>query len=96
MDASSKIVAVFAVVTGAVILWSTVQIIKLSGDITYKYIKTPYGLISYSRGYCELGMLISNDGKNIRDKNDNPISCEGYVNLTRKQAKAQEKTNETN
>ena len=54
----------------------------------YQYIETPRGLISYNKGYCELGMLISKDGVNIRDENNAPITCKGYIYLTREQVKA--------
>jgi len=51
----------------------------------HTYIKTDRGLMSYSRGYCTLGMLTNNDGLNILDENSNPIVCYGYITLTTKQ-----------
>lgn len=53
-----------------------------------KYIETPRGLIKYSAAYCELGMLVNNDRVNIRDENDKPITCSGYIKLTDDQALA--------
>lgn len=55
---------------------------------TYQYIETPRGVISYTRGYCELGVLITNDGVNIRDENNSPITCTGYIQLTKEQVKS--------
>lgn len=51
-----------------------------------KYIKTPQGVISYAYGYCQLGMLVTNDSVNIYDADNKPITCSGYVYLTREQA----------
>lgn len=48
----------------------------------YQYIKTDRGLLGYSIGYCALGMLTNNDGNNIYDENNNPITCDGYVYLS--------------
>jgi len=48
----------------------------------HKYIKTEKGLFSYAHGYCKLGMLVNNDHINIRDENDKPITCSGYIRLT--------------
>ena len=53
-----------------------------------QYIKTERGLIIYARGYCELGLLISNESINILDENGNPITCSGYISLTDKEAKS--------
>lgn len=51
------------------------------------YIKTDRGLVPYSYGYCELGMLLNNDMINILDEDSNPMTCNGYVNLTREEHK---------
>lgn len=51
-----------------------------------RYIQTDRGLMPYSRGYCELGILVSNDMHNIYDENSKPISCSGYVMLTKHEA----------
>ena len=53
---------------------------KERGD---KYVITDKGLVSYMRAYCELGMLMSSDMINIVDENSDPITCSGYVRLTK-------------
>jgi hypothetical protein len=64
----------------------SVLLVSLSGceseprKITY--IKTERGLMHYSAGYCELGMLTNNDRYNILDENSKPITCDGYIELT--------------
>lgn len=52
---------------------------------TSKYIITERGLLSYGSGYCFLGMLTNNDGDNILNEDSNPITCSGYVRLTKKE-----------
>lgn len=54
-------------------------------DNKRKYIETDRGFISYSRAYCDLGMLLNNDGKNIMDEKLKPITCSGYVYLTKEE-----------
>jgi len=48
----------------------------------YNYIVTERGIISYSHGYCELGLLLNNDRDNILDENNKPIKCSGMVKIT--------------
>lgn len=49
---------------------------------TRKYIVTSMGLIAYTIGMCESGMLFSKDHVNFYDDNLQPITCSGYVELT--------------
>lgn len=51
------------------------------------YIETEKGLVSFSHGYCVLGMLVNNDRVNIRDENNKPITCVGRVRLTKEEAR---------
>lgn len=55
------------------------------GELMTTYIKTDRGLMSFASGYCVLGMLTNNDRVNILDEDRIPITCAGYVNLTRAQ-----------
>ena len=52
----------------------------------YKYIETERGLLSFGKGYCHLGMLTNNQGGNIYNEENKPITCTGYVYLTRQEA----------
>ncbi len=53
-----------------------------------KYIKTERGLIRSAAAYCELGMLLNNDRINILDESSTPITCSGYIYLTKEEIKA--------
>lgn len=57
-------------------------------DRKYTYIETERGIVSYSVGYCTLGMLTNNDRDNIYDENNKPITCTGYIELTKKERAA--------
>lgn len=46
------------------------------------YIKTERGLISYHVANCLAGMLMNNDYVNMLDENRNPLTCDGYIELT--------------
>ena len=54
---------------------------------TYQYIKTDLGYVSFQSANCKLGLLFNNDFDNMLDKDSNPIRCEGYVYLNKRQIK---------
>lgn len=59
-------------------------------DREYTYVVTDRGLLgAYGHGYmCAVGMVVGTSGRlNVYDENNNPITCSGYIELTRKQAK---------
>ena len=49
----------------------------------HKYIETERGLVNYFGYYCELGMLLNNDRDNVMNENNKPITCSGYIELTK-------------
>ncbi len=69
----------------------TVLLVTGCDERKVTYIETEHGLVSFHRGYCEIGMLISNNGANIRDENNKPITCSGYVKLTDAQVKEKQR-----
>lgn len=56
----------------------------------YTYVDTEYGLVSYQKGDCVVGMLVSNSGNNILNVDKRPITCLGYVKLTKTEAEKYE------
>lgn len=50
------------------------------------YIETNRGLTAAGTMHCLLGLLVTSDGRNILDENSKPITCSGYVKLTKAEA----------
>ena len=57
-----------------------------NGKSTYTYIETSRGIVISSGYYCDLGLLVSNDRRNVYDENGRTITCSGYIKLTKEQA----------
>jgi hypothetical protein len=57
------------------------------------YIKTERGLLSYTEGYCTLGMLTNNDRVNILNEDSKPIKCTGLIKLNKKEYDEWEEAN---
>ena len=50
------------------------------------YIETDRGLTAARTMHCLLGLLVTSDGRNILDENNKPITCSGYIKLTKAEA----------
>jgi hypothetical protein len=59
----------------------------------HRYIDSDRGLIGTTAGRCTSRMLVSHDGVNILDENLRPITCNGYVELTKEEIKIMETDN---
>ena len=75
---------IFGVLIAVAILSIVAATIKLAvTERKRTYIKTDRGLLDYRSGFCTLGMLTNNDGNNVYDENKNPITCDGYIKITK-------------
>ena len=63
----------------------SILLIAACNEPTSTFIITDRGLLNYNSGYCILGMLTNNDRDNIYDENNKPITCDGYIKLTKKE-----------
>lgn len=75
----------FCWVTALFVCWGVLAL----GSLIYiscferegQYIKTDRGYLSFSYGYCHLGLLLNNNHENILDEERKPVSCYGYVTM---------------
>ncbi len=54
-------------------------------DRTTRYYVTNQGLTVASSYYCSLGMLLNHDRDNVYGVDEKPITCTGYLDLTKTQ-----------
>ena len=75
---------IFGVLIAVAILSIVAATIKLAvTERKQVYIKTDRGLLNLNHGFCTLGMLTNNDGDNVYGGNKEPITCGGYIRLTK-------------
>lgn len=83
----------FHMILIAAIVLTVVHLLVSSKEAsTYRYVELTDGSITpYSMAYCRYGVLLNNDGGNIFGPDSKVITCKGYIELTKEQAKQYEK-----
>lgn len=64
-------------------LLAAVLILYGCEDVKSLYVITDNGLTVHWRASCISGMLVSSEGINVLDIHSTPITCSGYIKLTK-------------
>lgn len=51
----------------------------------FTHIDSSIGTLPFSYYNCIAGLVVTNDGVNLRDKHSNIVTCNGYIHLTIKE-----------